>query len=617
VACDVNIGMCANGSKARNEIKRTQKTTKGFSKGVSKSFGNIAKAAGLAGGAMLALTKTIQFVKGSIKSVSDFEMAVAKLDNVIRATGGAAGLTIQEMMKMADELQTLTIHSNTAALEAQGILATFKGIGETVFPDALEAAGDMSIMFGNDLRQASIQLGIALNDPITGMSRLRRIGIVFTEEQQNMIRTLQESGDIIGAQAVVLKELQTEFGGAARALRDTFGGSVKALSNNFSDLQRNVGILLTQEGGLRDLIDTLNEFLEVPENMRNIIRGFQSFGLIIVTSFRLLAFGIRTSNKGFELLFNSVQDVGSLIKVVLDPRNLRPKKMKEALAGISFTIVDSLRGIKDDALKIVNDTRDSFLKILDPSLPELIIKPTKDAIDDLSGSLNDNEDNIDDLTEAYVAGYFPALQSMSDMTMLFTDSVRQSSQALINNQIETAKAQTIMEELAFTAEFASTTFSDSWTASLESAFATTDDLGTKMKNLMKELFASLLTAIGKQMAIASAAYFLSLQFGKGAAAAGLAALAFTGAAAIRSLQQGGVVPGRGGGDVVPILAEPGEVVLSKETVRRNQAQITSMNGGMGEMPMFQIFLGNELIFDSVEGGIQNRNIKIRQEDISQ
>ncbi len=615
MACDVNIGMCADGSKARKEIQKTQKSAKGFGKDAKKSFGNIAKAAGLAGGAMLALTKTIQFIKGSIRSVSEFEIAVAKLDNVIRATGGAAGLTTSEMLKMADELQALTAVSNTAAIEAQGVLATFKNIGRDVFPEALMAAADMSEMFGQDLRQSVVQLGKALNDPITGLTALRRIGITFTEAQTETIKTLQKSGDLFGAQAILLKELQTEFGGAAHAARETFGGSIKALGNNFSDLQRQVGLLITQEGGLGDFIKVINEFLEVPENMRNIVRAFQILGATTVVAFKSTVFAIKLSLDSVRILWEAVKDLGNIFVIALDPKNWKPGRMRAALKELEFGTVEVITTIKNDVIRLSEGIGDAFAGALDPNLPGLVFEPIKQGINGVTDAFNENGESINNLTAEYTAGYFPAMQSMSDLTMMYTAMIRDNTLALSENNTAAVEAKTVMQELGLTAEFAGATFEQSWTSSLESAFATTDDLGTKMKNLMKELFASLLTAIGQQMAVASAAYFLALQFGKGAAAAALAGLAFTGAAFIRSLQQGGVVPGRGGGDVTPALLEPGEVVLSKETVSRNQGMITAMEGGMGGMAPIQIIIGGRLIFDTINEGIENSEITITQDDI--
>lgn len=602
MACDVNIGMCADGSRARKEITKTQKTAKGFGKNAGKAFGNIAKAAGLAGAAMLALTKTVKFIKGSIASVSEFEVAVAKLDNVIRATGGAAGLTTMEMLKMADELQLLSTVSNTTAIEAQGVLATFRNIGREVFPEALTIAADMSEMFGQDLRQSMVQLGIALNDPERGFTRLQRIGITFTEQQKELIGVLQDSGDIMGAQGIILDELKAQFGGAALAARQTFGGSIKALKNNFSDLQRQVGLLITQESGLGDFIDMMNTFLEVPENMRNIIRAFQIMGATAVTAFKFTIFAIKLTLDTFALMWFAVRDIGEILKVVFNPENWKPGRMKKAIAEVTFGSVEVVKKMKDDIIQLGLDTAEAFAGALDPNLPELLFEPTTNALNGVTNAVNENEDAINSLVIEYKAGYFPAMSSMSDMTMMYTESVRENSQALIDNQTAVAESKTLMQEFGLTAQFASDTFATAWTTSLETAFTTTKSFSGAMKSLLKNMFADLFLMLGRQLAIASVGYLLSIppMFGRAALAAGLSATAFAASSAVRGMQLGGVVPGTGFGDSQMAMLEPGETVIRKEVARDNAPAIAAMNAGEGAgMLHLTLNLDGQVFYDGV------------------
>jgi len=67
------------------------------------------------------------------------------------------------------------------------------------------------------------------------------------------------------------------------------------------------------------------------------------------------------------------------------------------------------------------------------------------------------------------------------------------------------------------------------------------------------------------------------------AAAGIAQAAIVNSATIPTYQEGGVVPGYGGGDTVPALLEPGEMVIRKEIVREAQ------QGGGGEEVVFHIY----------------------------
>lgn len=183
-------------------------------------------------------------LKYMIDEASTAENANTKLNAVLRATGGAAGLTAEELNLMSAQMSRLTGIEDDTITNAQAILLTFRQIGSDVFPEAMTVAADMSTVMGGDLNGAVLQLGKALNDPITGLTTLKRVGVSFTESQKDTIRSLQESGDLMGAQAIILEELQAEFGGAAVAAGDTFAGSLEKLRTAIGNVAERPGTKL-------------------------------------------------------------------------------------------------------------------------------------------------------------------------------------------------------------------------------------------------------------------------------------------------------------------------------------------------------------------------------------
>ena len=207
----------ANGRQAESSSRDMEK--------LGKTIGNVAAA--IAGGAIY---------KAVISATIEQERVTAQLEQRLRSTGGAAGLTRDELLEMASAMQQVTTYGDEAVIPAQSLLLTFTKIGREVFPRALETVLDMSTAMGQDLKSSAIQLGKALNDPIQGVAALSRVGVQFTEQQKEQIKTLVESGRIIDAQKIILAELETQMGGSARAARDTLGGSIEALKNAFGDL---------------------------------------------------------------------------------------------------------------------------------------------------------------------------------------------------------------------------------------------------------------------------------------------------------------------------------------------------------------------------------------------
>jgi hypothetical protein len=95
---------------------------------------------------------------------------------------------------------------------------------------------DMGRALGEGASASAIRLGKALNDPITGLTALRKVGVGFTAEQEAQIKTLQNSGDIMGAQKVILAELQAQFGGSGAAYAKTFSGQLDLMGHELGTI---------------------------------------------------------------------------------------------------------------------------------------------------------------------------------------------------------------------------------------------------------------------------------------------------------------------------------------------------------------------------------------------
>ena len=175
-------------------------------------------------------------VREVFQATIESERAMSQAEARIKSTGGAAGLTGQELDRMAKELQRVTAFGDDAILSAEALLLTFTKIGRDTFPQATEAVLDIATAMDGDLKGAAIQLGKALNDPVQGISALSRTGIQFSATQEELIKQFVETNQLAKAQAVILAEVNTQMGGAARAERDTLGGSLKALDEAFGDL---------------------------------------------------------------------------------------------------------------------------------------------------------------------------------------------------------------------------------------------------------------------------------------------------------------------------------------------------------------------------------------------
>lgn len=252
--------------KAEGKLKRLSNTGKKAFAGIGSA---VVKFTAVLGGAAVALTGLLVTVNKLTDAYIKQAKAEAQVAATLRSTGNAAGLTDDELKKLASDLQNVTNIGDEVTLTAEAMLLTFKNIGRDIFPHVTEAVLDVATAMNSgatpgaeQLRTQAILLGKALNDPIKGMAGLQRNGIQFTESQKDQIKTLAEAGRITEAQTIILKELESQFGGSARAARaadqgfeaaaNTIGDSYEKLGRQLIPLREGYVSLLTALAGKSD-----------------------------------------------------------------------------------------------------------------------------------------------------------------------------------------------------------------------------------------------------------------------------------------------------------------------------------------------------------------------------
>lgn len=209
----------------KNQVGRS---ISGAVEGQHSRMASIGKALGAALLGGFAVAKAFDFLGDSIAEAREAAKVGRLTNQVIESTGGAAKVSAGHVGDLANSLSNLAGVDDEMIQTGENVLLTFTNIrnaagkGNDIFDQAAKAALDLSQSpVGNgDMAASAVQLGKALNDPIKGVSALTRVGVSFTQQQKDQIKALVESGDTLGAQKIILKELNTEFGGAAAAAAD-------------------------------------------------------------------------------------------------------------------------------------------------------------------------------------------------------------------------------------------------------------------------------------------------------------------------------------------------------------------------------------------------------------
>lgn len=220
-------------NKVDKSMQQTEKRSSRLGSSLKSGLKVGAAAAGtaLAGGLAYGL-------KQSIVEAREAGKVTRQTEAVIRSTGGAANVTAKELGDLSQAISNKTAIDDEQIQSAGNLLLTFKDIrneagkGNDIFNQTTKAVVDLSVAMGQDTKSSAIQLGKALNDPISGLSALRRVGIQFTEQQQLQIEKLTESGNKMKAQKLILQELTSQFGGSAAAQADPLQ-RLQVVFNNF------------------------------------------------------------------------------------------------------------------------------------------------------------------------------------------------------------------------------------------------------------------------------------------------------------------------------------------------------------------------------------------------
>lgn len=202
-------------------LRNSEKTVNGF----------IGKLKGAA--AALGLAFSFQKV---IDETQEAQAALAQLGVAYQNAGESARRSKEEILAFSDATQRSSAFSDEAVTRAQTALLRFGRVTGNVFDRARSDVLDVASALNIDLETAAFSVGRALESPSQGLRQLRSLGIIFTESQQRLIQSLEDTGQSAKAQEIVLSALEDRFSGAASAARNTLGGALSGLKNAFGDL---------------------------------------------------------------------------------------------------------------------------------------------------------------------------------------------------------------------------------------------------------------------------------------------------------------------------------------------------------------------------------------------
>ena len=200
---------------------------------------------------------------GVVSAAAEADGVLAVTTQTIENMGAGTGVTIEGVQELATNLLETAGVSDEATIAAAGLLARYQtlnnavGEGNDIFDRTLLLGADVARILGTDITGAADLLGKAIANPEVGVGRLARRFPQLTEAVQGNIIALQQSGDLLGAQRLLLDTLEGSVEGVAEAYGDSLAGQLDIAKESMGELAESAGGVLAP--AVTDLAADLTE----------------------------------------------------------------------------------------------------------------------------------------------------------------------------------------------------------------------------------------------------------------------------------------------------------------------------------------------------------------------
>lgn len=332
-------------------------------------------------------------LKAIIEDTDAADKNLAQMDATLKSTGGAAGETRGQLVELAEAQSKVSTYSAETTEKAENMLLTFTNIKSNVFPQTLKATEDLATAMHIDATDAAKTLGKALQDPATGYTKLQRIGIVFSKSQQDTIKAMEKTGNVAGAQQLILDAVATRVGGSAKAAGSTLTGQIQIMQNNI----KSAGVQIA--GSLIPIASSLMPM--VVSGVQGIAGAFTAHKAEIVGAAQAVANGIKTVGKVIGDIVSAARpyiapimaDIGKIASNLFPSVTKSAKDMGSQLGGAVKTALGDVKSVLDwmaqhgEVVKAaLVGIAAGFAAIKTASAITSILKKAKDGIDGLSGA---------------------------------------------------------------------------------------------------------------------------------------------------------------------------------------------------------------------------------------
>jgi hypothetical protein len=230
-------------AKITNSINDFGNKSKAAAGESSMSFTKLAGAFGIAttatGLLSSGVSKLSAFLDECNQAGLEASEAQFKLDASLQASGRDVPVT--QFTAWNNTLKESTVRTDDELQSAEAMALQFKGIATKEIPDVIKVASGMAHLFGGSLKEKTFELGRILEDPQRGLRMLRSEGVYLTAQQEDLIKSLEASGDKAAAAAIIFDRLKQQFLLVDDTFKKSSIGQYTEQQNALNEIEDKVG----------------------------------------------------------------------------------------------------------------------------------------------------------------------------------------------------------------------------------------------------------------------------------------------------------------------------------------------------------------------------------------
>ena len=235
-------------NQLRGPLKQAQQDLTGFQK-VADKVGDSLKKAFSAAAIVAGLKVLKDAVSDCVVAFKAQDEALTRLQASIKATGQSYKYTAQDIKTYAQELQSVTRFGDEVIEQTASLLVATQKFDKEGLERTISLSADLAEAMGTDLPSAASTLQKALIEPGEGLTRLRSIGITFTDAEKEMIESLKDAGKEFEAQQIILDKVEAAYGGMAESIASVDTSTLDKIKNVWGDLKEDLGNVFTNTLG--------------------------------------------------------------------------------------------------------------------------------------------------------------------------------------------------------------------------------------------------------------------------------------------------------------------------------------------------------------------------------